>query len=138
MEQKQLTAQICAAYFGCDVQMELIETSIGLMVGVDTECIFVSYNPNRLPLVVSFSKAKLVLRRLEGLTDEEAYRVLEIEGKGARANRPEVAKNIVLSWHEFDSLCRQSVDYLRSIKIDIGYGDIPSLIDAGLAVEKKP
>jgi len=135
MEQKQLTAQICAAYFGCEVQVGLIKKSIGVMVGVDTEYICVSDNTDRLSRVDGLLGTKLVLRRLESLTEDEAVKVLEIEGEAA--GNSEMGKKIVLRRGKYSTMMRKSVDYLRSIKIDIGYGDIPSLIDAGLAVEKK-
>ena len=135
MELKQLTAAILGAYFGCEVQMDLIETSIGVMVGVDTEYVWVSDDDDRLSRTVKFHEAKLVLRRLESLTDEEVAKVFEIENETAIST--ERGRKIIKTWVEADCLRRFTLDYLRSIKIDIGYGGIPSLIDAGIAIGKK-
>jgi len=144
MKQKQLTAQICAAYFGCEVRMDLIETSIGVMLGMDTKYITVYYNTYRLSHFVSFNEAKLVLRRLESLTDDEALHIhrsmfpesMELDFEGIKLNIENLLQKS--TWGFVPSNTRNTIDYLRSIKIDIGYGDIPSLIDAGLAIEKKP
>ena len=115
--------------------MDLVETSIGVMVGVDTEYVWVSDDDDRLSRTVKFHEAKLVLRRLESLTDEEVAKVFEIENETVIST--ERGRKIIKTWVEADCLRRFTLDYLRSIKIDIGYGGIPSLIDAGIAIGKK-
>ena len=141
MEQKQLNAAILGAYFGCEV----LDTNTGEsfeMVSVDNDRIVGSRQCSMYPdgdfideMEIKVSDTILVLRRLESLTDEEVVKVLEIDGQ--KAITPELDKKTVIRWNKYNALSRRTTDYLRSIKIDIGYGDIPSLIGAGLAIGKK-
>ena len=149
MEQKQLTAEICGAYFGCEViesnygeSFEMVSINNDFIIG-SRECGMWPYDDIVDEREIKLSDTKLVLRRLESLTNEEAKYSLELLfPRSNYHDRDGMILNLksLLYKDTFGYVpckVRETLDYLRSIKIDIGYGGIPSLIDAGLAIEKK-
>jgi len=141
MQQKTLTAQICGAYFGCNVTL-INDFTFGKVVAVDEQSVYLNVGKFSLDKRL-FSEIKLQLRRLESLTYDEALHIhrsmfpesMGLDVEGVKLNIENLLQKS--TWGFVPSNTRKVIDYLRSIKIDIGYGDIPSLIDAGLAIEKK-
>jgi hypothetical protein len=131
MKMQQLTFQICGAYAGCEIQYR---GRIGKMVGLDERTMLV-LNSDQQHEFFPISESKLVLRPLESLTNEEALCVIEIEKPSDYD--PKVIKKVIVICCENDCLSKKTIDYLRSIGIDTGYGTLLSLIDAGLAIEKQ-
>lgn len=142
---KQLTAQIAAAYSGC----EIIHTNVSgygkrlLPKGIYEESYIegcylkilntAEHNVFFLPM----NQCQLILTPLSEITDEHAIEVGKIFGFKVQLleNGKWLAKNLHNSKFDITTIKQmQVIDYLRSMGYDCGYGDISSLIEAGIAI----
>lgn len=143
MEQKKLTAQIAAAYFGCQVTDGYFT---GTMIEIRNDT--VTLQKNGATAGLSISECQLILTPPSKITDKDAIDVARIyfgesflaetnglELKFLLRNGKKLSQNIK---YNFLVGCTwiQLTDYLRSKYYDCGYGSISSLIEAGIAVDK--
>ena len=129
MEQKKLTAQIAAAYFGCQVTDGYFT---GTMIAIRNDT--VTLQKNGATAGLSISECQLMLTPPSKITDKDAIDAARIyfgESFLAETNGLELKflLRIEYTWI-------QLTDYLRSKYYDCGYGSISSLIEAGIAVDK--
>lgn len=137
MEQKKLTAQIAAAYFGCQVTDGYFT---GTMIAIRNDT--VTLQKNGATAGLSISECQLMLTPLSKFTDEDALELSKLY----KHNFPSVEygrgiiENCYDSYESYNEITfRDGIivdDYLRSKYYDCGYGSILSLIEAGIAVDK--
>lgn len=160
--EKKLTAQIAAAYFGCMIS----ETKFGanesewtdsyIPTGMDNDGYFdKDYNDIRfrhcqliLTPITEISEEDLieVIKRCEWWDCYKRYTEMRIEGMRLKFNGWKVIGGYDTAQECEQSCLNQSqIDYLRSSVrpdgtpkpvYDCGYGSIPSLIEAGIAVKQ--
>jgi len=141
----ELLAGVYGAYIGCGATHEnSIDTKL---VGWDVLS-FKYGNPvlegtwkhrdDACRLWCYWDECKLLLTPLSEITDEDAIEV-------ARLNRvetscPELVGHSIIHWRVKNGFVREfnaeMCDYLRSKGYDAGYLNIPSLIEAGIAIKK--
>lgn len=143
----KLTAQIAGAYWGAKVK--IIELShpydIHPIAGLMDIGLFV---PNYIGTIFTFEKCRLILKPLSEISDEDSKGVV---GLMAGADYGELDIDDVPEWlNEViggnSALTADYVsgwqmlllmDFLRSKGYDCGYGEIPSLIKAGIAISQQ-
>ena len=117
MEQNKRTSQIASAYWGAKVTSgDKVDGLV--MVTLQNE---------------HGKDWKLILTQPERITDEDAIEVCKLE----KSSYVSVVsgQNLVLNYLKILQI--STIDYLRSKGYDLGYGNIPSLIDAGIAITNK-
>jgi len=133
MEQK-LTAAIAGAYFGA-----MVRTPDGdyKMHHVAPNLMCVEIEEGNQFDYVRYEHCQLILTPLSKISDEHAVEVCKLLYNNPSLHNAERGRIVATTgdWHS----TRKGVaiiDYLRSKGYDCGHGNIPSLISAGIAVEK--
>ena len=146
---QKLTAQIAAAYFGCKVKVPHGESFvIGKMESVTERAIYFYQKEDVWSMGIP--ACQLILTRLEDITDEHAVGLFKAYHNGESitiyskkekndAEMAEVSKTELVPKYKIHRIenIQKIIDYLRSKNYDCGYGSIPSLISAGIAVDAK-
>lgn len=131
----KLTAKIAASYFGAmvrtpdgDYRMHHVAPNL-MCIEVETGNQF-DY--------VAYDQCQLILTPLDKISDEDAVEVCKFLYSNPALHNPERGKSVatVGDWHSTRKGV-EVIDYLRSKGYDCGHGSIPSLIAAGVAVEKE-
>lgn len=152
-----LNAKIAASYLGCEAKVRetpYSKSRYGTLCGVELDRIWI-VNKENTSMWASMEKCEcqLILTPLSEITDEEiyeAYKTME-----TAEHEPDFSKENFLDkmspvrcaedCERYGQSCYYSaIDYLRSSKwngrikpaYDMGYGSIPSLIEARIAVKK--
>lgn len=144
MEHK-LTAQIAGVYWDSNIKLPDSDDTY-VMQALKMNSICVGNNYLGIPMWYKISSCNLLLYRLEDITDEHACEVARIFNEqylSTKGDKPTVNKGKI--WINSrnqncitDAICAVEISgYLRSKSYDCGYGSIPSLIDAGIAIDKK-
>ncbi len=130
---KELLTRILHTYWGCDFYDTDIEGSYPIEDINDTDG-FVNHSP--------YEDIKLALTPLSDITDEDAIEVAKMFDASAptiifgRSVISYITDMVVKpSWFNPDyDVVRSAFDVLRGLGYDCGYANIPSLIEAGIAV----
>ena len=146
---RKLTAQIAAAYFDSKVYIhdDRLHPSnkIQSIIGVTkTKIVYSESSSSFFDGWFHISACQLILKKLEDISDEDAIEVAWILDVNY-SNNPDSEQ-----WYDLDGLINyvkeeiidgsrladvvELIDYLRSKSYDCGYGSIPSLIEAGIAI----
>lgn len=135
MEKLTLTPQIAGNYIGCKIQTT---EGIGILEGVHKQKSYVSFDDGQPGRMGSFpiSDCQLILTPLAKISDEDAVEVCKFLYTNPALCNPERGK-IVATVGEWHSTRRgvEIIDFLRSRGYDCGHSSIPSLIQAGIAVD---
>lgn len=152
METK-LTPQIVAAYPNVLIKTkEFISRQVGLGYENDLLVLRATGGVIADAFISPVSDCQLILFPLSEISDEDAIEVAKIVNVSQRNaqqfigcdknNYASIGKYLVSELHTnfYDFIVRpfviiQVYDYLRSRSFDMGFGSIPSLITAGLAVK---
>ena len=142
-------ARIFAAYWGAEIQMKdtdkpYLPEKIGRMNNLD-ECRVESIKTSTrgsIACIYSYriQHAKLILKPLSEISDEDAIEVSKVYGNNmpTKEEGMGIIKNCLYDYEESNEVTLHDgmrvCDYLRSKSYDCGYGSIPSLISAGIAI----
>ena len=87
---------------------------------------------------LAYEHCQLILLPFDKISDEDAVEVCKFLYSNPALHNPERGKSVatVGDWHSTRKGV-EVIDYLRSKGYDCGHGSIPSLIAAGVAVEKE-
>lgn len=135
----KLTDKIAAAYFGADVLFQGVEYD-NMVIGVGGYSLCSKDNTIHMKWDGIGNSAKLLLTPLSKVSDEDADYIGDLLlpfGAFGEMAEGEYGKDFVngkILRSMRDSM--PILDYLRSKGYDCGHGSIPSLIAAGVAVEK--
>lgn len=145
----KLTDNIAAAYFNAGVLHAGNTYEMhGVMRGIIE--VFTLEDSDQFELL-ECSECQLELTPLSAITDEHAIEVAKMSSnynEFAFSQHQDYVDMVIadgigiaLNWMKNQGLsafiCDQQAQYLRSRNYDCGYGSIPSLIDAGIAVVKQ-
>lgn len=143
----QLTPQIASAYWGAEVAQYIDDTKTtgvkGIIACVETDRVHI-WMDNKTTSFAFYKDCQLLLTPLSAISDEDAIEVAKIAGYNT-LNCPNLLKAGMLIVQNNSLMCRgmksadwqQIIDYLRSKGYDTGYGNIKSLIEAGIALQKQ-
>lgn len=139
MEQitKEMLDRIIAAYWGCRIQVNGNQMQ---MIGLETKCIYLAKPAKDYAEEFDFSDCQIMLKPLSLISNEDAIEVAKMNFHGHTEHpQVELGRALVQKIHKH-IYCEKVVtiiDFLRSKSYDCGYGNIPSLIAMGIAVEAK-
>lgn len=139
MDQKVLTSQIAASYFGCEV---LFSGRAYKLSSINEYGIIIKELDNHH---VTFDLCQLILKPFSEITDADCEAVVALM---SQADYGPLDVTDIPSWLDevmngnsalsADYVSGQQVqiiiDFLRSRSYDCGYSEIPSLIEAGIAI----
>jgi hypothetical protein len=153
---KKLTAQIAAAYMPCGI---MVDGKPRKLVGIDWAengmylADYPDENCESLPVwryEGGFEDCQLILKPLSEISDEDAVWLLIsriiLYDIHVHIEKCSIKNGIIcIEWTALNydakmecqpvsQLNTKQTDYLRSKSYDLGYGDIPSLIEAGIAI----
>ena len=137
-------AALLAAYIGSKIELNVsrfsfpVEDRIFILYGVTEAAIQVEETGLWYDIVENRYRThnvfpdKLLLRRLSEITDEDVRVIAKLKGITSETfSIEEVRDNLNVG-----TLTGREIDYLRSKGYDCGFGEILSLIDAGIAVNQ--
>lgn len=153
MNEQKLTAQIAGMYPDAKIYRKFHDGEYGIY----DSFIGVRFKPEQLELEwrkgkfdwfdLDGDQYQLILTRLEDITDEHAVGLFKAYHNGESitiyskkekndAEMAEVSKTELVPKYKIHRIenIQKIIDYLRSHGYDCGYGYIPSLISAGIAV----
>lgn len=140
-----LTAQIAAAYYGCNIA-QFIDAENGVfgkLVGIEIDRCYALMSDNKTQSWAFYDACKLILKPLEEISEEQivsAYCAIDMDQWETdfsketflRVFSPDQQSNPNDRWGQ--SIYYEMIDYLRCLGFDMGYGNISSLIQHGLAI----
>lgn len=130
MDNKFLAACF-AAYFGSKVNTQDGICEIHAINQLGTHC----HSKSRQSRFYGFDETKIILKPLSAISDEDATFISEkIMGfieRYVNLTHAELGKKYVKN----REMKIEVIDYLRSKSYDCGFRHIPSLIDAGIAID---
>lgn len=152
----EMLARIFGAYMPCKI---IIDDTHRYLIGVDWGEGYISYGEltesgepdyDYLADKCTIDKIQLILSPLSEISDEDAIEVAKIITyiPSARADNHIdlwsidetyfycAGENIPTTKQFINSLPTEAVDFLRSRSYDCGFANIPSLIEAGMAIKK--
>lgn len=144
----EFLARVYGAYMGCGIKHQSASVGyvgkqrVGVMLSIcsyTTEILVGGYGHGNNDLA-TIATSKLLLTPLSQISDEDAIELARIVG----FNRDLLAHGQEFALYldegkkisEFSDQLTHAIDYLRSKGYDCGYGEIPSLIDDGIAIDK--
>jgi len=134
----KLTAAIAMSYPNAEIFRE--EHTYPPMFGLDIKIntINLQYKDAGSCGDYTITECQLILTPLDKISDEDAVEVCKFLYSNPALHNPERGKSVatVGDWHSTRKGV-EVIDYLRSKGYDCGHGSIPSLIAAGVAVEKE-
>lgn len=144
---RKLTAQIAAAYFDAKVYIhdDRLHPSnkIQSIIGVTkTKIVYSESSSSFFDGWFHISACQLILKKLEDISDEDAIvffdNWMKSNNHSDKLDTNGFKASCVRCWISDNENSKyrllHSTDYLRSKSYDCGYGSIPSLIEAGIAI----
>lgn len=134
----EFLARVYGAYNTVTVKSQF---GVHTLFGVTTEGVYVSVGKERL--FREFQGSSLLLTPLSQISDEDAIEVAALMAcpNSSVKSKIEWGKYYIMQIIRLNGTysclhLTKTIDYLRSKGYDAGYGEIPSLIEAGIAIDK--
>lgn len=129
----EMRARIFAAYWGAEITIG-DNGNVYPLVQLNGNAVCVGKNKLKVDMWWKIGHCRLILKPLSDISDEDAIYLFNIVFPNMKHD-----KQSKINWGKYTvalSDKKHPVDYLRSKGYDLGYGSIPSLIAANVAINK--